>query len=67
MTRAEYALWLDNPDMLAVICAARRRRQPLAEAIGESLSDLRATTARSGDSAKIERLQAWLRQQGVNA
>ena len=32
MTAEEYSLWLDNPEMLAEICAARRSRQPLVQA-----------------------------------
>jgi hypothetical protein len=66
MRPEEYSLWLENPEMLAVICSARRGRQPLAEAVSEAMPPLRLA-ARSGDSPKLARLQSWLRRQGLEA
>ena len=59
MSPAEYSLWLENPDMLLLICNARRRRQPLAEAV---LSNLRAN-----DGHQVARVESWLRRQGIPA
>ena len=66
MRPEEYSLWLENPEMLEVICSARRRQQPLAEAVNEATAALRLA-ARSGDRAKLTSLQSWLRRQGVEA
>ena len=66
MRTEEYSLWLENPEMLEVICSARRRQQPLAEAVIEATAALRLA-ARSGDRAKLTSLQSWLRRQGVEA
>jgi hypothetical protein len=66
MRADEYSLWLENPEMLALICSARRRQQPLAEAVNQAAATLRPA-ARSSDSAKLKSLQSWLRRQGVEA
>jgi len=66
MTWDEYVLWVANPDMLGVICAARRRRQPLALAVNDNIGELRLA-ARAADSVKLKGLEAWLRRQGVVA
>ncbi len=57
MRREEYSLWLENPDMLAVICAARRRQQSVAQAVNENLLN-RRLAARSADGAKLESLES---------
>jgi len=62
----EYSLWLENPEMLAVICSARRRQQPLAEVVNEATATLRLAS-RSSDRSKLISLQSWLRRQGVEA
>jgi hypothetical protein len=64
MRSDEYSLWLENPEMLALICAARRSRQSLAQAVNERLVALRLV-AKPGDRAKLTSLQSWLRRQGV--
>jgi hypothetical protein len=56
MTAEEYSLWLVNPEMLTVICAARKKRQPLVQAVAENIAQLR-----SNAGAKRSRLDAWLR------
>jgi hypothetical protein len=66
MSPDEYSLWLENPEMLAVICSARRTRQPLAEAVNEAVARLRLA-GRTADRAKLTSLQSWLRRQGVEA
>ena len=66
MTRDEYALWLGNPDALAIICAARRRRQSLTDAVNEAMPELRMA-AQSGDAAKIRNMEAWLQRRGEPA
>ncbi len=66
MRSDEYSLWLENPEMLALICATRRSRQSLAQAVNERLADLRLI-AKPGDRAKLTSLHSWLRRQGVEA
>lgn len=66
MTSDEYALWVGNSDMLGVICAARRRGQPLVEAVNDNIAELRLA-ARAANGLKLRDLQAWLRRQGVVA
>ncbi|MGO9744388.1 MAG: hypothetical protein ACLPN5_23275 [Roseiarcus sp.] len=66
MRPEEYSLWLENPDMLAVICAARQRQQSVAEAVNENMLGLRSA-ARSGNGAKLKSLESWLRRQGIIA
>ena len=66
MTRDEYALWLVNPDTLAIICAARRGRQSLAEAVNEMMPVLRMA-AQPGDAAKFGNMEAWLQRRGEPA
>lgn len=63
MTPEEYSLWLRDPDMLAVICTARRYRRPLVDAVNDNLPQLRMA-ARAADAAKLKAIEAWLRQQG---
>ncbi len=63
MTPDEYSLWLENPDMLGIICAARKRQQPLADAVNDNLPKLRMA-ARSGNGKELRRLEAWLRREG---
>jgi len=66
MRSEEYSLWLENPEMLEVICSARRRQQPLAEAVNEATATLRLAE-RSDDRAKLTSLRSWLRRQGAEA
>ncbi len=63
MNLDEYSLWLENPDMLGVICMARRRQQSLAQAVKDTMPELRLA-ARADDSAKLSRLESWLKRQG---
>jgi hypothetical protein len=66
MSSAEYSLWLENPEMLTLICAARRRGQPLAQAVSENLRGLRATEPSAG-GPKLKSVESWLRRQGIPA
>jgi hypothetical protein len=66
MRSDEYSLWLENPEMLALICSARRSRQSLAQAVNTKLAALRLV-ATPNDRAKLTSLQSWLRRQGVEA
>ena len=63
MRHDEYSLWLGNPDMLAVICTARRQRRPLVDAVNDNLPQLRMA-ARSGHATDLKRLEAGLRREG---
>jgi hypothetical protein len=66
MSAAEYSLWLENPDMLTLICAARRRGQPLDQAVSEKLPGFRATEPSAG-GPKVKSVESWLRRQGLPA
>jgi hypothetical protein len=63
MKRPEYSLWIRDPDSLAYIIKARREQRPLTEVINHSYKQSRIA-AGSGDNVKIERLRAWLKEQG---
>jgi len=64
MTFDEYSLWVADPDTLAIICTARLKGQPVAQAVNDNIPELRMA-ARSGDAVKLKSLEAWLRRQGV--
>ena len=55
----EYALWLDSPDMLPLILTSRKLNKPLDTIANDNLQSMRLA-ARSDDTLKIKRLQAWL-------
>jgi hypothetical protein len=60
MNREEYGLWLSSPDTLPLIIASRKFNRPLDAIANDNLQAMRLT-ARADDTAKIKRLQAWLR------
>jgi hypothetical protein len=61
MSEQEYSLWLRDPEALPHIARARRAGLPLQVVISAALKELRIA-ARSGNSAKLERLNHWLKQ-----
>jgi hypothetical protein len=62
-SRPEYALWVEQPDMLDHILRARRENLSLASVISEDY-ELRMA-ARSGNTPKLRRLKAWLKKEGL--
>jgi hypothetical protein len=59
MTSEEYALWVQQPDMLSHIIRARYKKIPLIDVIEEDYEHMRIA-ARLNDPAKIKRLRQWL-------
>ena len=59
MTREEYGLWLDSPDLLPLIIASRKLNKPLNAIANDNLQAMRLA-ARADDAIKVRRLQAWL-------
>ena len=59
MNADEYALWLDSPETLPWILTSRKLNKPLRTIASDNLQLMRLA-ARSDDSLKIKRLQAWL-------
>jgi hypothetical protein len=60
MDREEYGLWLSSPDTLPLIIASRKLKMPLDIIANDNLQAMRLA-ARADDTAKIKRLQSWLR------
>lgn len=63
MTRAEYSLWLREPDALPLIVKSRHEKTPLLQAVNDNVQAFRLA-ARSGDAPKLKRLLRWLKEQG---
>ena len=63
MTRAEFGLWLDSPDLMPLIVASRKLGKPLNSIANDNLLEMRLA-ARAGGDSKVKRLQAWLQRRG---
>jgi hypothetical protein len=63
MKKAEYTLWIRDPDALNYIIKARHDRIPLEEVINDNYEELRIA-ARAENDQKIKRLRKWLDEQG---
>jgi len=63
MSKAEYSLWLRDPDILPLIAQARRTGRPLQAVVRTTLDEF-PIAARSANAAKIDRLMRWLKQTG---
>ncbi len=61
MTKAEYALYVEDEKYLATIITARREKRDIKQIIKSQV----AMAARSDNQAKSERLQRWLRNEGL--
>jgi hypothetical protein len=63
MKKAEYSLWLRDPEMLPLIVKARHDEVPLSHAVNDNIGTDRLA-ARSGEAIKLKRLRNWLKEQG---
>lgn len=61
MTKEEYALFVDDEQYLATIVTARKENGSIKQIIENQI----AMAARSDDHAKSERLQRWLKNEGL--
>lgn len=61
MTKEEYALFVEDEQYLATIVTARREKGNIKLIIESQV----AMAARSDDQAKSERLQRWLKNEGL--
>jgi hypothetical protein len=61
MTKEEYALYVEDEQYLATIVTARREKSNIKLIIESQV----AMAARSDDQAKSERLQRWLKNEGL--
>ncbi|HBK06782.1 MAG TPA: hypothetical protein DDZ81_13075 [Acetobacteraceae bacterium] len=64
MSREEFGLWLDQPDMLPLIIASRKLNKSLNLIANDNLQEMRLA-ARTDDSGKVKRLQAWLQRRAA--
>ena len=64
MTKAEYSLWLLDPDSLPHIAQARRSNMPLASAVRAALAEA-PIAERPADALTVKRLRQWLEQQAA--
>jgi hypothetical protein len=60
MDKEEFGLWLESPDSLALIIASRKLNKSLISIANDNLTEMRIA-ARADDTAKVQRLQTWLR------
>jgi hypothetical protein len=63
MTKEEYALWVQVPDLLSYIIKARRDNATLTRAVTTAYEDFRLA-ARSNEESKVMQLQRWLKARG---
>jgi hypothetical protein len=63
LSQEEYSLWLQDPEALPYIAAARQTKKPLSEVIASRLKEL-STNCGSRDARKAQRLHHWLEQHG---
>jgi len=62
MTKEEYHIWLNEPDILAIIVKARRDNKDSASLMNEEVYSM---AARSGDVVQSEKLKTWLIKEGL--
>jgi hypothetical protein len=60
LSKAEYSLWVRDPDSLSCIVKARHEKLPLENIV----SDNYRMAARAEDRGKVNRLKQWLQEQG---
>lgn len=63
MTKSEYGLWVQEPDMLPFIVKARRERAELLDFVNDNYDELRLA-ARASNASQASGLARWLRAQG---
>src|SRR5436309_7574162 len=65
MTRAEYSLWIRDPDTLPYIIKARHEQRPLTSVVNDNYQEFRiAARADTVLNLKLKRLKSWLKEQG---
>jgi hypothetical protein len=64
MEKAEYSLWVRDPDALAYIIKARRENRSLFRLINDEYRQLSKISA-PDKRFEAKRLQQWLRQEGA--
>lgn len=64
MSKEEYELWLQDPDILPHIVTARAMKRATAEVLKHNYYDEVRMAARSDEKGKIGILKRWLEKQG---
>jgi hypothetical protein len=62
MADEEYALWVERPESLRFVLAARKAPTPVSAAQVQEIAGLAAAAARATDDAEAAGVIAWLRQ-----
>jgi hypothetical protein len=63
LSQDEYALWVERPEALRFIVAARERHTPLVDLLA-SYEDRELVAARAEDAAAARAIESWLRRTG---
>lgn len=63
LTESEWMLWVERPESLRFIVAAREREQPLERLLSEH-ADQELVAARANDAAEARAVTEWLRSTG---
>lgn len=64
MADTEYALWVECPESLRFVLAARKASAPISIAGVKEIAGLAAAAARATDDAEAAGVIAWLRETG---
>ena len=64
MSKSEYSLWLNDPDVLPYVIYSRREERPFVQVVNDNYYSEARLAARSDQSHKIRLLKDWLERHG---
>jgi hypothetical protein len=64
MSKSEFSLWINDPDVLPYIIFSRREERPFVQVVNDNYYSNARLAARSDQAQKIRLLKDWLERQG---
>jgi hypothetical protein len=64
MSKPEFSLWINDPDVLPYIIFSRREERPFVQVVNDNYYSNARLGARSDQAQKIRLLKDWLERQG---